>query len=50
MNLAFGVVFIWVGAVMLYLATHGTQASTPWGAFQEALGAIGDGTTGNGGG
>lgn len=31
MNLALGVWFLWVGAGLLYLASHGLGAATPWG-------------------
>ena len=37
MKLAFGIMFLWLGASMLYLASHGLEASTPWGAFQTIL-------------
>lgn len=40
MNLAFGVLFIWLGAACLWVAFHGTDASTPWAAFQEVAGAV----------
>jgi hypothetical protein len=35
MHLAFGVIFLWLGAALLWVASHGTQASTPWGVFQQ---------------
>lgn len=37
MNLALAVVFLWMGAACLYLASHGLEASTPWAAFQTVL-------------
>lgn len=37
MNLAFGVLFLWLGATMLYVASHGIDAATPWQAFQTVL-------------
>jgi hypothetical protein len=37
MNLAFACIFLWVGASMLYLASRGIEAATPWGAFQTVL-------------
>ncbi len=37
MNLAFGVLFLWLGASMLYLGSHGLEASTPWGAYSTVL-------------
>lgn len=40
MKLALGIVFLWIGAGMLFLASHGLEASTPWGAFQTILSDI----------
>jgi hypothetical protein len=37
MNLAFAVVFLWVGCAMLYLGSHGLEAATPWGALQTLM-------------
>lgn len=37
MRLAFGVLFLWLGASCLYIASHGVQATTPWAAFQTVL-------------
>lgn len=37
MKLAFAVLFLWTGSSMLYLASHGIEATTPWGAFQSVL-------------
>jgi hypothetical protein len=37
MNLAFAIVFLWIGAAALHLASHGIQATTPWEAFQTVL-------------
>jgi hypothetical protein len=37
MNLAFGVLFLWFGASLLYVASHGLDAATPWAAFQTIL-------------
>jgi len=37
MNLAFSILFLWLGASMLYIATRGGEASTPWGAFQSVM-------------
>jgi hypothetical protein len=36
-NLALGVLFLWVGAGCLHLASHGIQASSPWEAYQTLL-------------
>jgi hypothetical protein len=34
---AFGVMFIWLGCALLFIATHSLQATTPWQAFQTVL-------------
>lgn len=46
MNLAFGILFIWVGAAMIWIATHGTDASTPWEAYQQIITGIRKGVEG----
>lgn len=38
MNLALAMMFLWLGAGALYLASHGMEAATPWAAFQTVLG------------
>lgn len=40
MGLVFGVLFLWLGAALLWVASHGTEARTPWGIFQEVTDAI----------
>lgn len=40
MNFALGILFMWLGAACLWVAFHQTEASTPWAAFGEVLGAI----------
>jgi hypothetical protein len=37
MKLALGVVFIWMGAACLWVASHGTDAATPWQAYQQII-------------
>jgi hypothetical protein len=44
-NLAFGIMFIWLGAGCLWLATHNTDASSPWQAYMEVIDAIRKGTS-----
>jgi hypothetical protein len=39
-GLALGVLFVWLGAACLWVATHGTEARTPWQAYEEVLGAL----------
>jgi hypothetical protein len=38
---ALGVMFLWSGAACLYLASHGIEATTPWGAWRTLLTQIG---------
>lgn len=37
MRLALAIVFLFVGASMLQLASHGLEASTPWEAYQTII-------------
>lgn len=37
MNLAFAIVFLWLGASGLWVASHGLEASTPWAAYKTIL-------------
>lgn len=46
MNLAMGIVFLWLGAACLWIASHGTEASTPWGAYKQVIGAVRKGVDG----
>lgn len=43
MNLAFGILFLWLACVFYWVASHGTEARTPWGAYQQVLGAVAKG-------
>lgn len=47
MRLALGVLFLWLGCALLWVATRGIQAATPWQAYQTVLGAIRDGVSGS---
>lgn len=40
MNVAIGVLLLWLGAAALWVAFHGTGATTPWGAFTSVTDAI----------
>lgn len=40
MNLVMGIICLWVGAALLFLASHGLQATSPWGAFQTVLTSV----------
>lgn len=37
MNLAFAVIFLWLGAACLWVASHDLEAQTVWGAFGTVL-------------
>lgn len=41
MNLALGIIALWLGATLLYLAAHGLEATSPWSAFQTVIERIG---------
>jgi hypothetical protein len=43
MNLAFGIVLLWVSFACLWTAFHGTTAKTPWEAVQKLAEGIGGG-------
>lgn len=43
MKLVFAVVFLWLGASMLYLGSHSLQASSPWDAYRTVLTKIAGG-------
>ena len=40
MNLAFGALFLWLGAACMWIAAHGTEARSPWQAYKQVLGAV----------
>lgn len=44
MGLALAVLFLWLGSALLWVAAHGTQASSPWAVFQQVTGAMKKGT------
>lgn len=41
MNFVIGVVLMWVGSALLYVATHATGAASPWQVYSKLLGIIG---------
>lgn len=43
MNLAFGIVLLWVSFGLFWTAFHGTDAKTPWEAVQKLSEAISGG-------
>lgn len=45
MNLAFGILFLWLGAAFIWIAAHGTDAGTPWEAYQQVIKAVRKGVT-----
>ena len=40
MNVALGVLLLWLGGAALWVAFHGTGAATPWGAFTAVTDAL----------
>lgn len=40
MNVAVGVLFLWLGGALLWVAFHGTEAKSPWDAFIQITGAV----------
>jgi hypothetical protein len=40
-NLVIGVLLLWLGSALLYIATHATGAASPWDAYQKILTGIG---------
>lgn len=40
MNLALGVLFLWLGGACLWVAFHGTDAGTPWAAYTAVTNAV----------
>ncbi len=46
MNLAFGILFLWLGAACLWIATHNTDAASPWQAYTEVISAVRKGVPG----
>lgn len=43
MRIALGVLFIWLGAACLWVASHGTEAKSPWQVYQQILGGLRNG-------
>ena len=43
MNLAMGIVLLWLAFALFWTAFHGTEAKTPWEAVQKVADAINGG-------
>ena len=41
MNLALGVLLLWIGGALLWVATHDTGAARPWDAYKAILHGVG---------
>jgi membrane protein implicated in regulation of membrane protease activity len=39
-NLALGVLLLWLGSAALWVAFHGTSATNPWDAYVQVTSAI----------
>lgn len=54
MNLAIGILILWIACALLWVAVHGADVKNPYDAFKKLLGAISgavgaeDGGTGGG--
>lgn len=40
MSFAMAILMIFIGTALLWVATHGTDAATPWGVVQEIIGGL----------
>jgi hypothetical protein len=45
-SLVFGIVSLWIGCALVWVATHATGATTPWGVYQRILSGVGGPATG----
>lgn len=45
MNLALGIVLLWLAVACLWVAFHATDAKTPWDAIQKVVTGISGGGT-----
>lgn len=45
MNLALGIMFLWLGVACIWVSSRGTDADTPWKAYQQIVGAVSKGAT-----
>ncbi len=43
MGLALGIMFIWLGAACLWVASHGTDAKSPWDVYKQILKGLREG-------
>lgn len=41
MSLALAILMIFLGSTLLWVASHGTTATTPWGIFKEVTDKVG---------
>jgi len=40
-NFVMGVICLMIGSTLMWVATHSTDAATPWGVWQQIIDAIG---------
>lgn len=38
--MALGILCVWLGCVLLWVAAHGTEAQRPWDVYQQVTGAM----------
>lgn len=42
MSLAIAIVMIFIGSTLIWVASHGTDATTPWQLYQQVTSKIGE--------
>jgi hypothetical protein len=47
MSFAMSILCLFLGCCLMWVAVHGTEASTPWGVYQEITGALSGNSAGS---
>lgn len=42
MNLAMAIIMLWIGSTLIWVASHGTDATSPWSLFKSITDKIGE--------
>jgi hypothetical protein len=40
-NLVIGVLLLWIGSALIWVATHATGAATPWDVYGRVMSGVG---------
>lgn len=40
MNLSLGIVFLFIGAALIWVASHGLDAASPWEVYQKVIAGL----------